>query len=88
MSAVSSGPTNYVEYGELVQPDAILVARAVVDRRGGGDEVNLIVNELIPLDQLDSRYTTGVLIRIDEEQHGSGRPERAARNHDVLSGRL
>ncbi len=64
-------PEDYVSYGDLVQPDAILVARAVVDRRGGGDEVNLIVNELIPLDQLDSRYTKGVLIRIDEDQHGA-----------------
>ncbi len=63
-------PREYVDYGAFVQPDAILVARAVVDRRGGSDEVNLVVNELIPLDLLDARYTKGILVRVDEVQHG------------------
>ncbi len=63
-------PREYADYGNLVQPDAILVARAVVDRRGGSDEVNLVVNELIPLDLLDARYTKGILVRVDELQHG------------------
>ena len=53
-----------------MQPDAILVARGAVDRRGGGDEANLIVNELLRLDQLESRYTHGVLIRVQEDKHG------------------
>ena len=57
-------------YGHLVQPDAILVVRGVIDRRGGGDEVNLIVNELIPLDELGSRYTSGIVVRIDEAKGG------------------
>lgn len=64
-------PEEYAKYGHLVQDDAILVARAAVDRRGGGDEVNLIVNELIPLGELDARYTRGVMIRVDEKQHGA-----------------
>jgi len=51
-------------------PDAILLVRGVIDRRGG-DEANLVVNELIPLDQLDSRYTTGIIVRIDEHEHGA-----------------
>ncbi|HUG68648.1 MAG TPA: hypothetical protein VMM76_12915 [Pirellulaceae bacterium] len=29
------------------------------------------MNELIPLDQLDSRYTSAVIIRVDEERHGT-----------------
>jgi DNA polymerase-3 subunit alpha len=29
------------------------------------------VNKLIPLDQLDSLYTSGVMIRVDEELHGA-----------------
>ena len=62
-------PTGFAEMGSLVQPDAILFLRGVVDRRGGGDEANLIVNELIPLDQLDSRYTSGIVIRIEEQKH-------------------
>ena len=64
-------PEEFSSFGHLVQADAILVCRATVDRRGGGDDVNLIVNELIPLDQLDSRYTKGVMIRVDEDKNGA-----------------
>jgi len=64
-------PSDFETYGEFVQADAILVARGVIDRRGGGDEANLIVNELIPLQDLESRYTSGVVIRVDEEIHGA-----------------
>ena len=62
-------PEEFLKFGELVKPDAIVLVRGSVDRRGG-DEANLIVNELIPLDQLDSRYTSGVIIRVDQRQHG------------------
>ena len=44
--------------------------RASVDRRPGSDEMNLIVNELIPLDELSARFTSGVLIRVREDVHG------------------
>ncbi|HJN13790.1 MAG TPA: DNA polymerase III subunit alpha [Pirellulaceae bacterium] len=64
-------PSDFEKYGELVQADAILVARGVIDRRGGGDEANLIVNELIPLVDLEARYTSGVVIRVDEVIHGA-----------------
>jgi DNA polymerase-3 subunit alpha len=60
-------PDEYVHYGPMVQPDAILVLRGTIDRRGGGDEVNVVVSELIGLDQLDSRYTRGVIIRVDQK---------------------
>ena len=66
-------PDNYALCGHLVRPDAILVARGQIDRRGGGDEANLVVTELIPLDELESRYTTGIVIRLDEQQHGIGK---------------
>jgi DNA polymerase-3 subunit alpha len=61
-------PDGFVEMGPLVKADAILMVRGVIDRRGG-DEANLVINELIPLDQLDSRYTTGIVLRIDEREH-------------------
>ncbi len=64
-------PEQTEQFGHLVQPDAILVARGAVDRRGGSDEVNLIVNELIPIDQLDSRYTKGIAVRVMETTHGA-----------------
>jgi DNA polymerase-3 subunit alpha len=61
-------PNGYAEIGELVQPDAVMLARATVDKRGGGDEVNLMINDLIPLDQLDSRFTRGLRVVLEPEQ--------------------
>jgi DNA polymerase-3 subunit alpha len=62
-------PEEFAAYSALVQPDAILVARGAVDR-SRGDEANLIVNELIPLNELDARCTRGVMIRVDQRLHG------------------
>ncbi|MFO7903242.1 MAG: DNA polymerase III subunit alpha [Pirellulaceae bacterium] len=62
-------PENYLKYGELVQPDAIVLVRGVVEKRGG-DEVNLVVSEATPMDQLDSRYTSGIVVRVDQQKHG------------------
>ncbi len=76
-------PDDYEVFGELVKPDAILVAHGSLDRRGGGDEVNLIVSELIPLEDLETRYTTGVVIRVDELAHGS---DRLAKVREVVRG--
>jgi DNA polymerase-3 subunit alpha len=64
-------PTDFVTHGHVVQPDAVLIARGVVDKRGG-DEVNLVVNELIPLESLDERYTTGLRLHISEEDSRPG----------------
>ncbi len=64
-------PEQFAEMGQLVTPDNILVVRGVIDRRGG-DEANLIVNELIPLDQLESRYTSGIVVRLHEDRHSEG----------------
>ena len=63
-------PEQFAQYGEFVQPDAILAIRAAVDRRPGVDEVNLICNELIPIDKLPEQMTSGLKIRIDENTHG------------------
>jgi DNA polymerase-3 subunit alpha len=61
-------PTEFAKQGDLVKPDAIIIARGVLDRRGG-DEANLIVNELIPLDEMDGRFTTGIELQIDQRSH-------------------
>ncbi len=74
-------PNEFASSGELVQADAIVVVQGAVDRRGGGDEANLIVNELIPLDQLGARYNSGVIVHIDEERHG---PEKLTRVREIL----
>ncbi|MCA9226622.1 MAG: DNA polymerase III subunit alpha, partial [Planctomycetales bacterium] len=62
-------PDGYAQFGQHISADNVLVIRGALDRRGG-DEANLIVNEIIPLDELDSRYTSGIKIRIDERHHG------------------
>ena len=76
-------PEQFVTYEEFIKSDAIVVIRGVVDKRPGSDEANLIVNEIIPLADLESRYTRGVLIRVDESQHG---PEKLNQLHEILRG--
>ena len=73
-------PEQFVAYEEFIKPDAIVVIRGVVDKRPGSDEANLIVNEIIPLADLESRYTRGVLIRVDESQSRPGKTPTAPRN--------
>ncbi len=64
-------PDGFEQIGHLVQPDAVLLVRGAIDRRGGGDEINLIVNDLIPLDEAENRFNSGLRIRLDESQHDS-----------------
>ncbi|MEJ5343010.1 MAG: DNA polymerase III subunit alpha [Thermogutta sp.] len=63
-------PEPYARLGHLLKDDAVLVALATVDKRGGGDEATLIVQELVPVDELRRRFTRGLEIRISERQHG------------------
>jgi DNA polymerase-3 subunit alpha len=76
-------PKQFADYGDRVQPDAIVLAKAKCDRRGGGDEVNLIIDELIPLADLDTRYTHGIRIRLDEQEHNA---ETMTRLREILRG--
>ena len=64
-------PKSFVDCGERVQPDAVVLAKGKIDRRGGGDEANLVIDELIPLEDLDKRYTHGMRIRLDEQDHNT-----------------
>ncbi len=63
-------PEQFAEFGQFVVPDAIVAIKGAVDRRPGAEEVNLIVNELIPLTDLPARYTSGISVRVREEEHG------------------
>jgi DNA polymerase-3 subunit alpha len=63
-------PEQFAQFGELVKSDAILAVRAAIDRRPGAEEINLIVNELIPLEELSVRFSNAVMIRVREEVHG------------------
>jgi DNA polymerase-3 subunit alpha len=63
-------PEPFQHYGEMVKPDSIVAVLGAVDKRGGGDEANLIVNELIPLEELPSRYTSAIVLRVREDVLG------------------
>jgi DNA polymerase-3 subunit alpha len=76
-------PEEYANFGTLVESDAIRVVRGVIDRRPGSEETNLIVNELIPLEDMAGRFTKGVVIRIDEGQHTR---EDVVRLREILRG--
>lgn len=62
-------PKGFADWGDRVIPDAVVLARGKVDRRGGGDEANLIIDELIPFSDLETRYTHGMRIRLNESDH-------------------
>jgi DNA polymerase-3 subunit alpha len=63
-------PEQFAKCGDYVKADAILAMTAKVDKRPGVDEVNLIIDELIPLDELSARFTSSVIIRVREDAHG------------------
>ncbi len=64
-------PEPFIHWGHLVETDAMLLVRGTVDRRPGSEEVNLIVSELIPLDEVAKRFTSRVRIQVEEENQGT-----------------
>jgi DNA polymerase-3 subunit alpha len=76
-------PEPFVQYGTLVEADAIRVFRGVIDKRPGSEEANLIVHEVIALPDLEARATRSVWIRVLEEQHGLVKLEQL---HEILRG--
>ena len=63
-------PEQFAEFGHLVLPDAILAVIGKVDRRAGSEEVNLIVDKLLTLDEMEKQFSSGMVIRIREQEHG------------------
>ncbi len=76
-------PDQFAIYEELIKPDAIVAIRGAIDKRPGSEEANLIVNEIIPLDELTTRYTRGVLIRVQEEGNAA---HTLSQLHEILRG--
>ena len=64
-------------------PDAIVLAKGKVDRRGGGDEANLIIDELTLFEELEGRYTHGMRVKLNESQHG---PDTVHGLREILRG--
>jgi len=63
-------PEDFAKHGANVEADKIIALRGVIDKRPGSEDANFIVNEIIPLESLESRFTKGIIVRIDEEKHG------------------
>jgi len=76
-------PNQYAEFGQFVEADRVLAVRGSVDRRPGSEETNLIVNELVPVAELDDRYSSGVVLRVNEERHGQRGLEQL---HEIVRG--
>ena len=77
-------PQDFANLGHLVVADAVVVLQGRLDFRGG-DEANLIVDKVIPLDQLDQSLTHGIKILIDQNRHGEDGLKNGLRNSPRLS---
>lgn len=75
-------PTEFERIGHLIQPDAVLIIEGNVDKRGG-DEANLIVKDVVPIDQVQQRNTTGITIRVQEKDHNE---KIFSQIHEILRG--
>ncbi len=75
-------PDQFEKTGELIQPDAVMLIRGVVDKRGE-DEINLIVNELIPIDDAESHFTSGIQIFMNVER---SEDDMAGKLREILRG--
>lgn len=62
-------PQDFAEHGHAVKADEVVVLQGRLDYRGG-DEANMIVDKVIPIDQLDQNLTHGMKIMIDQQMHG------------------
>jgi DNA polymerase-3 subunit alpha len=61
-------PDTYEKFAHCIQPDAIVVIRGRIDKRGE-EEINLIVDEVIPIQEADQKFTSGIHILFDEQKH-------------------
>ena len=62
-------PDGYAKVGHLIVSESVVIMRATVDKRDGGDEFNLIANEIIPIEEASSRFTAGLRINVEESKH-------------------
>ena len=75
-------PKGFVDHGDHVQPDAVVVAKGRIDRRGGGDEANLIIDELIPYESLEAKHTHGLRIHLRDDDP----PAKVKQLKEILRG--
>jgi len=62
-------PEDYARLGEFLQPDAVVVVAGSIDRRAGSEETNLIVNDLVPIEQVWQRPVRSLSVKVVEGVH-------------------
>ncbi|QDV27052.1 DNA polymerase III subunit alpha [Aureliella helgolandensis] len=76
-------PDGYENLGHLIVPESVVIMRATVDKRGGADDVNLLANEIIPIEEANERFTAGIRIHIDQNHHEE---EEIPKLNEILRG--
>ena len=75
-------PQDFVKHGHNIKSDAVVVLQGRLDFRGG-DEANMIVDKVIPIEELDQSLTHGMKIMIDEQYHP---PETVKNAYEIIRG--
>lgn len=76
-------PDGYEKIGHLIEAERVVIMRATVDKRGGNDDVNLLANEIIPIEDASERFTAGLRIHVYQDRHEE---ELMPRLNEVLRG--
>jgi DNA polymerase-3 subunit alpha len=61
-------PSTYVQFENVIVADQIVLIHGRIDKRGE-EEINLIVDEVVPIQEADAKFTSGILIAFDEALH-------------------
>jgi DNA polymerase-3 subunit alpha len=61
-------PDTYEKLAHCIQPDAIVLIRGRIDKRGE-EEINLIVDDVVPIQEADQKFTSGIQILFDQTRH-------------------
>jgi DNA polymerase III subunit alpha len=60
-------PNQFEQAADMIQPDAVVIVKAKVDKRGDED-VNLIIDEMTPINDAESQFTAGIQVFVDAQQ--------------------
>ena len=64
-------PEACLEYGQFIQPEAVVAITGYMERRPGEEEGTLIATEVVPLEEAPTRYTRLITLRLEERRLGT-----------------
>jgi len=62
-------PREYDKFAAVIKNEAVVVMRAKVEKRGSEEDVNLTADEILPIEEADRRYTSGLRIQLEQGKH-------------------